>query len=152
MHYTRLMLELRLFTWLRVLIWMLAFALPLQVQAQAQASMPGCGPAQDQPSRMHHHRATQLQAPLLQTRHQPASDAATGDHLLHHAEDSASGHQHAPHQCSACAACCIGLALPSAALRLTALAGHDVQLSAPEPASLNVARTLLERPPRSSRA
>jgi hypothetical protein len=95
-----------MFSWLKpVLVWLIAFALP--VQALASATMLHCGPGHQ---RMH---AAQMgTAPGASAHH---------DHSQHRA---ASGHEHgagktAPlaelgkYKCSACAACGAGCALPS---------------------------------------
>ena|SRR6218665_1978348 len=122
----------RILRWLQALVWLLALALPLQTQARV--SMLGCGPVHEAP------------AP------QPHQMMDGADHHVHHHQQAEPSepqtHAKASHQCSACAACCIGAALPSAALQLEGPTGHGVRLAAPEPASLDVVTALLERPPR----
>jgi hypothetical protein len=135
-------------TWLRTLIWVLCLALPLQ--AAAVAAMSGCGPiASDLASRMptsaspgdasaHEHQ--------VHTGHQMASAAATADDA--HGPHSGADQDH--QQCSACAACFVGAALPSAAVALAAPAGHAVQHGVGEWASLCGTPDRLERPPRAN--
>lgn len=113
------------FTWLQTLVWLLALALPLQ--AQARVSMLGCAAAPTPPA--HHQMADTAQ-------------------LHHHAGGDEQQQHHAAHQCSACAVCCIGAALPSQAPALARPAGGAPLAEAPEPASLGVVTALLERPPR----
>lgn len=116
--------------WLRALIWALALALPLQ--AMAATWMLSCGDHGGQPS-------TQTSA------HQPAQPHEHGADVghVHHTEDMPAGHQ-----CSACAACCVGAALPSAMPVLAGPAGHGVQIAPPEAARLSITMAGLERPPR----
>lgn len=120
--------------WLRALIWALALALPLQ--AMAATLMLGCGdhggppsahPSAHQPSQQHEHGA----------------DIDVNVEHVHHTEDMPAGHQ-----CSACAACCVGAALPSAMPPLPNPAGHGVHIAQPEAARLSITMAGLERPPR----
>ncbi|MBA4342164.1 MAG: hypothetical protein C0423_08435 [Methylibium sp.] len=130
--------------WLRTLIWVLCLALPLQ--AAAVAGMSGCGSmsigwsggAADsgelQPA-PHHHEASQT----------ASADAPLHDgHAMHDAADL--DHK----QCSACAACFVGAALPSATLALASAAGHPVQYSGTEWVNLSCSPSRLERPPRTT--
>jgi len=104
---------MRRFIW-PSLIWLLALALP--IQGLAAATMVNC-------SIGHEHHDT---APAASgaAGHGVAPYHAHGAGLTHqmHAHATDSGDQHAAnddgapilHKCSACAACCMGLALPSA--------------------------------------
>jgi len=113
-------------SWLRTLVWLLALALPLQVQAQV--GMLGCGQATHQQHQQMQH------------------DDASAEHQHHEAGKAAS-----PHQCSACAACCVGAALqPGAAHAPGGPAGHAVLQGATEPASLDVVAATPKRPPRAA--
>lgn len=128
-HYTGAMPSLLTLAWLRTLVWLLALALPLQ--AQARASMLECGAA------------------AVHQQHQQLMTEPGHEH--HHAHDDGQQKEQAgkaAHQCGACAACCIGVALPSAPLALGSPLGQSVHLSTPEPASLGVVTALFERPPR----
>jgi hypothetical protein len=116
--------------WLRALIWTLALALPLQ--AMAVVSMLGCGPSQ--PVQEPHH---------ADAVHEHHLHGATGDG---HEQEASSP---ATHQCSsACAACFVGAALPSAVLAVGGSRGAGVLMPAPTVASLDVVAPGLERPPR----
>lgn len=119
--------------WLRALIWALALALP--VQAMAAVAMLSCGPAG-------HGHPPQEQ----QHQHQHHSSMAEA----HHDEsESAEPQHHAQHQCSACAACCVGAALPSATTTAPQTPqGHGVHRAQPQAASLGVVIAGPERPPR----
>ncbi|WP_349742553.1 hypothetical protein [Roseateles cavernae] len=116
--------------WLRALIWALALALPLQ--AMAATLMLGCG---DHGGRQSTHAAA----------HQPTQPHEHGADLehVHHTDEMPAGHQ-----CSACAACCVGAALPSAMPVLPSPAGHGVHIARPEAARLSITMAGLERPPR----
>ncbi|MDC6165994.1 hypothetical protein [Paucibacter sp. XJ19-41] len=115
--------------WLRALIWALALALPLQ--AMAATLMLGCG---DHGGRQSTHSSAQHDA---------------GPEHAHHAEDAPAHADHqVGHQCSACAACCVGAALPSAMPPLPSPAGHGVHIAQPEAARLSITMAGLERPPR----
>ena len=118
------------FHWLRALIWALALALPLQ--AMAATLMLGCG---DHGGLQSTHSST----------HQPTQQHEHGADIehVHHTEDMPAGHQ-----CSACAACCVGAALPSAMPPLPNPAGHGVHIAQPEAARLSISMAGLERPPR----
>ncbi|HEX6018572.1 MAG TPA: hypothetical protein VFZ28_10765 [Burkholderiaceae bacterium] len=128
-------------------IWLLALALPMQ--GAAAATMAHCEPAPDQtssaarhdhaaPGTAHHaHDAAADTAPS----HTAHGMAAAGDS---HGVDATSPLQ----KCSACAACCIGLALPSTAFALPQAPATGP--AAPNPSAHDVAffTSGPERPPR----
>ncbi|MCX2861449.1 hypothetical protein OOZ63_06310 [Paucibacter sp. PLA-PC-4] len=116
--------------WLRALIWGLALALPLQ--AMAATLMLGCG---DHGGR--HATESSTHHPTQQHEH-----GADIEHV-HHTEDMPTGHQ-----CSACAACCLGAALPTAMPVVANPAGHGVHIARAEAARLSIIMAGLERPPR----
>ncbi|WP_397534324.1 hypothetical protein [Roseateles sp.] len=130
--------------WLRTLIWVLCLALPLQ--AAAVVGMSGCGSVPigwsaaaagsvELPTPLQHHEAA----------HAASDDASLHDgHAMHDAADL--NHQ----QCSACAACFVGAALPSTPMALASAAGHPVQYSGAEWVSLDCSPSRLERPPRTT--
>lgn len=118
--------------WLRALIWALALALPLQ--AMAATLMLGCG---DHGGR----QSTNSSA------YQPTQQHEHGSGL-EHAHHSGDAPAQADHQCSACAACCVGAALPSAMPILPDSAGHGVHIAQPEAARPSITMAGLERPPR----
>lgn len=132
-----------------LLLWLLALALP--VQALAAAGMQHCGTSHE---RMRGAAAAQAHA------HAHDGAAAEGAHEHHHAAAPAAeatdahadpGAAAAGFSCSACAACCIALALPAA----------DVRSAAPPPDAYASALSAvpvppfvtgsLDRPPRGSR-
>jgi len=127
-------------------IWLLALALP--IQGAAAATMAHCEPARDQTSHAagHDHAAP---AP-----HQ-AHDAAAGTTPAQAAPSmAASGDSNgvdvtsSMQKCSACAACCVGLGLPSSAFELP-----QAPATGPAPASLSARDAVFvtsgpERPPR----
>lgn len=119
-------------------LWICLLALALPVQGFAAAQMMPCGPAHESmhDARMH--------------AHEPAHDH--GDQVALHAHaDAAAQDPSSPlaqHSCSACAACCVGMALPSSAPVLAAPAEsamRDTAGGAAEPVFLTSG---LERPPR----
>ena len=103
-------------------MWLLLLALPLQ--GFAAATMINCGP--------NHHRmlaasavaATELHDHAMGGHHQHTASAAGDVHAnaANHAEYGAPSAQHldklTKFKCSACAACCMGAALPTAALAI----------------------------------
>jgi hypothetical protein len=130
-------------------LWICLLLLALPVQGFAAAQMTQCGPSHgrmQQASTGGHDHEQHAQA--QDHRHAHHADAAM------HADDAPGDGSTPPakHHCSACAACCIGMALPSSAL----------VVAAPPEAVLHVATTAaadpvfltggLERPPRSPRA
>lgn len=129
-------------------MWLLAVAIP--VQGVAAASMLGCGPAHrteavaassHQQDGQHH---TGHAADLGDSEQQAADDTATP-------QPTASAHQQlAKDKCSACAACCVSAALPSAVA-----AFEPAKVSANFFAASAVAGVIfltggLDRPPRTS--
>ncbi|WP_050462510.1 hypothetical protein [Herbaspirillum autotrophicum] len=100
------------------LLWLLAFAIPLQgFAATVQAA---CAPAHQQ------HQMTAATQASASTHHMHGGDAAATaevaalSHAMHASagEAPATGHDGHPHQastsCSSCAACCVGALLPLA--------------------------------------
>lgn len=135
--------------WLRALIWVLCLALPLQ--AAAVVGMAGCGPlslpqqgSSEAAGAAHHEHSNHAAAGASVQSHeqaqQPHDDHAPGDKAQ------------AQRQCSACAACFVGAALPCAAVLLPAPAGHAVQHGVPAWASLSCCGARLDRPPRAAQA
>lgn len=114
------------------LMWVLLAALPLQ--GFAAASMLGCGP--------NHHRASVTA---------PTEAAAPGSDAVHH--HTASGdHDHADKagsKCSVCAACCVGAALPAAALVFAAAAPPEVPTTLLWMGAVGFLTDGPDRPPRS---
>jgi hypothetical protein len=124
-------------SWLRTL-WICWLALALPVQGFAAAQMLQCGPAH---ARMH---------VAVSTVHEHTHDHAHHGAATAHHDDTSPDPSSAlaKHSCSACAACCVGLALPSSAPLLTTpteAAIRDTGAGAPEPVFLTSG---LERPPR----
>ena len=123
-------------------MWLLLLALPLQ--GIAAATMLHCGPG--------HHGMQAADAPMAH--HDSAEDS---DH--HHGEaghveaamHAGNGGDHAPSaadiaklskfKCSACASCCLGLALPAAVVALWMLRGMAFNLSRAIAAGLAVGTT-----------
>lgn len=149
----------------RFFVWLLIVILP--VQAYAAASMVACGPR-------HERMAAAMAASAHAGMRSDGSDAGAHDHRAHdhrahhhpdheHAGPASHGHDAAPADdavsvssdsagitCSACAACCVGAALPVGDVAL-----HS---PAPVPGTLRPAMAApfdavtldgLERPPRS---
>lgn len=108
-----------------ILLWLLAFAIPLQgFAAVVQAA---CAPAHQQ-----HQMPANAAIPATMHHLHDASDAATTDvaalsHAAHAtaSEVPAKNHDGHPHQastsCSSCAACCVGALLPLALSDFSAL-------------------------------
>jgi hypothetical protein len=127
-------------------LWICLLLLALPVQGFAAAQMTQCGPShgrmQHASSGAHDHEQ-HVQAQDHHHAHQ--ADAAV------HADDAAGDGSTPPakHHCSACAACCVGMALPSSAPVVIAPAEavlHRVATGAADPIFLTSG---LERPPRS---
>lgn len=106
-----------MFRFRTALMWLLLIALPLQ--GYAAATMLNCGASHDRTVAMDGSVATLLEA--LEAHHHFRQgnlddDARAAGH--HHADGKANA------KCSACAACCVGAALPATAL-VFADAGPD---------------------------
>ena len=147
--------------WLRVLmLWMLALALP--VQGMAAVAMLHCDHqaparqaaatdvAQIEAHADHHGHVHGLHKGHV---HDGESTGAASQGAVAQASHDAASHTHAAgHSCSACAACCVALALPPAmpvlATALTAPTSATT-LVAPSPSFLTAGP---ERPPRSLHA
>lgn len=116
----------------RLLLWILIAALPLQASAVAFMS---CGAAK---------------APAQATQHHHTAMAATAHKA--HCEQSNAGHLDATHgKCSHCASCCIGASAPPAVLAMVAPATFSTYAAAGvEPAIAGHIPATLERPPRLS--
>lgn len=140
-----------------MLMWLLLAALPMQ--SWAVATMLNCGPS--------HHRMTLHPADATAEAHHGRSsheehDQAEHDHgPLHHDVATNDGNTHQPQpdnnadplsmgtfKCSACATCCLGMALPSPVLAFEAKASSDtVELGVPQ-GHVVFLTAGLERPPR----
>lgn len=129
-------------------LWICLLLLALPVQGFAAAQMTQCGPGHE---RMQH-------ASTVEHDHDPQAQAqdqhAHHAHAAAHADDAADDGSTPPakHHCSACAACCVGMALPSSAPLVVAPAQavrHGVTIGAADPIFLTSG---LERPPRSTLA
>jgi hypothetical protein len=141
-----------------LLIWLLAVLLPLQGWAAA-AGLP-CGPGQHAPSSqlgLHAEQATDGHASPRAWRSSPGHLAGHD----HHEPDAASaaadsvapaGAEPAPHDtthtCSACAACCPGLAPPGALVTVARLPAAGPVLAVPGAGAASAVVGGLERPPR----
>lgn len=127
-------------------LWICLLLLALPVQGFAAAQMSQCGPGH---GRMQH---------ASTAGHDHGQHAHAQDHQHEHHADAAMHADDAPgdgstppakHHCSACAACCVGMALPSSAPVVIAPAEtvlHRVAAGAADPIFLTSG---LERPPRS---
>ncbi len=156
----------RMLFWLRpLLICLLAMALPLQ--GTAAAAMLNCGsshhhvavgvvdPAGAMPAAPKHHLPSGYVGHIHAQATSPAGEPATQAHASTHADHAsapakgldAPGHL-GKSKCSACAACCTGLALPMTLPRFNAAMSSE-RVSANAPTSLVVFLTDgPERPPR----
>ncbi len=112
------------------LVWVLLFALPFQ--GYAAATLLGCGP--------NHHRMSVADA----------SDWASPALAHAHHRDAAGDHPHAEKvsKCSACAACCVGAALPSAPLVFAAAAPAEAPATLRSVGAVGFLTDGPERPPR----
>lgn len=129
-----------------LLIWLLALALP--VQALAAAGMQHCGASHER-----------MRAAAAAPTHAHAHDEAVGDAHEHHhtavpavaAEEDQAGPGAGPagFSCSACAACCIALALPAAGVRSAAPPPDGYASALPGVAVPPYVTGGLDRPPRS---
>lgn len=124
-------------------LWICLLLLALPVQGFAAARMMQCGPGH---ARMQHTDGTAQHDGHEHHDHQAESPSQADDMSQHGSLPAAK------HHCSACAACCVGMALPSSApvlatplesLPLVAATGG------PDPVFLTSG---LERPPRTLRA
>jgi len=136
--------------WITALAWLLIAAVP--VQGFAAALMVNCGPQ--------HHGAAQpsVRATEVQGQHQHAHAARDAHHAHEHAWAADTAQAHAPQDadaepaakatCSACAACCIGIALTSStALPPVIAPSSPPRLEATDPA-VDIVASGPERPPR----
>ena len=143
------------------MMWLLLAALP--VQGWAVATMVNCGPT-------HHRMAPAAPDAAEHAHHGHSHDAHDGSghdpraHTSHHHGDAAEGQAQpddadthtdtAPlslgkFKCSACATCCLGMALPSTAVTFDAAVSSDtVEPHLPQPHVVFLTAGL-ERPPRS---
>jgi hypothetical protein len=133
-------------------LWICLLLLALPVQGFAAAQMMQCGPGH---GRMQHASVgghEQAQAPHAHEQHAHAQDRHDHhDHASSHADEASNDGSPplAKHHCSACAACCVGMALPSSApvvVAPPAAGGHVRTIGAADPIFLTSG---LERPPRS---
>jgi hypothetical protein len=138
-----------------LLVWLMVLAVP--VQGLAGTAMQHCAMA-PQPGT---HRSTAEVAPPDHTPAQSAADGAHGhDHGQSHghAADSSAAVDAEPvsaaaaqgdHQCSACAACCSALGLPTWAAPLSAPTTASAAALLPRVAVDSFVPAGLDRPPRS---
>ena len=103
-------------------MWLLLLALPLQ--GFAAATMINCGPNHHQMFAASVGVATESHEHAINGHHQHGADAA-GDMRAATADDGEHGPSSVHHlnrltkfKCSACAACCMGAAMPTAALAI----------------------------------
>ena len=138
-----------------VLMWLLLIALP--VQGFAAATMLNCGPNHQQmwqasaaakadPSvhaaHDHHHKAVDADAGEAPTAGQPSDDGNSLTQL----------NKAAKFKCSACAACCMGIALPASPLAITALLVDSAPQLEGSAVHVDFVSTGPDRPPRTARA
>jgi len=136
--------------WLRTLVWVIALLLPLQAQARVLMLSCASSHAAMQTLQQGSHGAHEMHA---EDRASPGHDhqamlqaAAALD-----AEASADSTATPTHACSSgCADCCVAAVMPSVAVMAQAPTGHGLRSSAPEPASLAIVPSGLERPPKTS--
>ena len=124
-------------------IWLLAVALPLQ--GVAAATMAHCTPARGESSGAAGHDHA---APGVPHHHHDAAADTAAAHAAHGAADTTVGDASPLHKCSACAACCIGLALPSAAFALPQPPVASTAPAAPSAHEVAFFTSGPERPPR----
>ncbi|MDO9312970.1 MAG: hypothetical protein Q7T97_00305 [Burkholderiaceae bacterium] len=112
------------------LMWVLLVALPFQ--GFAAASMLGCGPS--------HHRVSES----------AALEAAPAASAHEHEHDASADHRDADKasKCSVCAACCVGAALPAAALVFAAAAPADAPPTLRSMGAVGFLTDGPDRPPR----
>lgn len=130
------------------LMWLLLLALPLQ--GFAAATMVNCGP--------NHHRmlaASAVTAP--ESHHDRTNDHHEHEALL--AADADDGAEHGPSsvhhldkltkfKCSACAACCMGAAMPTAALVIASFSPAMMTATFVSTPHVDFLSDGLDRPPR----
>jgi predicted metal-binding membrane protein len=126
-------------------LWICLLLLALPVQGFAAAQMAQCGPGHG-PMR-HASTGGHEHEPHAQVQDQHEYHV----HAAAHADEAPSDASTPPakHHCSACAACCVGMALPSSAPVVIAPADavrHGVATAVADPIFLTSG---LERPPRS---
>ena len=133
-------------------MWLLLLALPLQ--GLAAATLLQCSPS---PSSLWHGAAGAQQGVSGQAAHpthpHPGDMAAAGEHA---------GHSHALHgssplskfklKCSACAACCMGVALPSLPLVFVSAPPASAPTTGVATLHVDFVSKGLDRPPRSCAA
>jgi hypothetical protein len=130
--------------WFRIaLMWLLAFALPMQ--GWAAATMTHCGPSHHRTAAMamesHEGHVHEVALPTVAD---PSDGLDPSDHEQHQPDHISSL------KCSACATCCMGSGLPSAAQTVHAMdRPHSAQ------ATIQVTHAVfltsgLDRPPRPS--
>lgn len=119
--------------WRSLLIWLMALALPVQGLAVA-ASLHGAPP----PDRVH----LQVGAIEAEVAH------AQAHHRVVDAAAAAHDHGDRDHTCSACAACCPAIGLPSRGVDLPSAPIGGFAAETAQPASTSFVPAALERPPR----
>jgi hypothetical protein len=130
-------------------LWICLLLLALPVQGFAAAQMTQCGPSH---GRLQHTLASgHGEAEAVHAHEQYAQEHHSHQHAASQADEASNDGSTPPakHHCSACAACCVGMALPSSAPVVIAPAEaviHVATTGAAEPIFLTSG---LERPPRS---
>lgn len=134
------------------IVWLAAFAIPLQ--GIAAASMQFCGPNHDRMAvagvalDLHesHDHADHGAAHTDSAHHGAATTASHGDAKPAHAVKSLD--ERAKYECNLCAACCASAALPSATASFDPPKVHAVFAGAPTAVSALFLTEGLDRPPR----
>jgi len=131
-------------------LWICLLLLALPVQGFAAAQMTQCGPSH---GRLQHTSAGgHGEAAALHTHEQDALDHhSSHPQAASHADEVSSDGSAPPakHHCSACAACCVGMALPSSAPVVIAPPEAVIHVAATGAAEPIFLTSGLERPPRS---
>ncbi|MDL2336792.1 MAG: hypothetical protein QFE16_03030 [Pseudomonadota bacterium] len=141
-------------------MWLLLFALPMQ--GYAAVTMLGCGPNhhrmsvevvaehrgqhEHSPAAGHHHPHEHQTAAADAVADASSGDAADGTSSVHHLDKVSK------FKCSACAACCVGAALPSAAFVFASAAPNDAPSASFSIGPVGFLTDGPERPPRISLA
>ncbi len=128
-------------------LWICLLLLALPVQGFAAAQMAQCGPGH---GRLQHASVGgHGDGGALHTHEQHAQD--DHQHAASHADDASidDSTPAAKHHCSACASCCVGLALPSSTPVVVAPSEATLHVSGGGAADPVFLTSGLERPPRS---
>lgn len=137
------------------LMWLLFLALPFQ--GLAAATMLGCGPVHERmAATANAHAAAHSHAGDHAHRHAGDTHADADAHAGHGAQaaggsDDAVAHHLGPLgklKCSACAACCVGAALPTAEVAVAAVPPAFTPALFVKPQHVDFLSGTLDRPPR----